>query len=96
MKEKVGKTSVVIVETPQPTKKKIAEVKEMTHKQSANKLVQRRLTRSQIAKEKGKAVISGVTNSPSLKGNLDDILQAIDIEESPLVQADFIKVDEGK
>ena len=33
---------------------------------------------------------------PSLKSNLNDILEAIDIEESPLVQADFIKFDEGK
>ena len=38
--------------------------------------------------------ISG--ESPGLKGNLNDILQAIDIEESPLVQADFINFDEGK
>ena len=33
---------------------------------------------------------------PGLKGSLNDILQAIDIEESPLVQADFISLDEGK
>ena len=31
-----------------------------------------------------------------MKGNLDDILHEIDIEEYPLVQADFIGVDEGK
>ena len=72
---------------------KIAEVKEMTQEQSANKPIQRRLNRSQIAKEKGKSMISG--ESLGLKGNLNDILQAIDIEESPLVQADFIKFDEG-
>lgn len=30
------------------------------------------------------------------KGNLNDLLQAIDIEESPLVQADFNELGEGK
>ena len=52
------------------------------------------MTRSQIEKEKGKTVVS--EESTGLKGSLNDILQAIDIEESPLVQADFIKLDEGK
>ena len=66
----------------------------MTQEQSTNKPVQRRLTRSQIAKEKGKSVISG--EIPGLKGNLNDILEAIEIEESPVVQVDFIKFDEGK
>jgi len=38
-----------------------------------------------------------VTNeSPASKGNLNDILYAIDIEESPLVQADFIELGERK
>ena len=31
-----------------------------------------------------------------VKGNFDDILHAIDIEESPIVQVDFIGVDEHK
>ena len=30
-----------------------------------------------------------------LRGDLNDILQAIEIAESPLVQADFIKLDTG-
>ena len=35
-----------------------------------------------------------VTNENSkLRGNLNDILQAIYIEESPLVQAEFIQLD---
>lgn len=34
--------------------------------------------------------------NPSLKGNLNDILKAIDIAESPLVQADVIEFDKGK
>ena len=54
VKEKVSKTLLVILETPKSTKVKIYEVKEMTQEKSANKPVQRRLTRSQIAKEKGK------------------------------------------
>ena len=49
-----------------------------------------RLTRSQRLKEKGKAVVT-----EGSRGNLNDIIQAIDIEESPLVQANFIKWDTG-
>ena len=49
-----------------------------------------RLTRSQRLKEKGKIVVT-----KGSRGNLNDILQDIDIEESPLVQANFIKVDTG-
>ena len=49
VKEKVSKESMVILETPQPTKENIAEIKEMTQEQSANKPVQRKLTKSQIA-----------------------------------------------
>ena len=88
VKEQVRKTLVVIHETPKSTKEKIAEVKERTQEQSATKPVQRILTRIQIAKEKGKSMISG--ESPSLKGNLNDILKTIDIAESPLVQVDVI------
>ena len=69
---------MVSLETPQPTKEKIAKVREMTQKQSTDKPVQRRLTRSQIAKEKGKSMISG--KSLGLKGNLNDILESIYIE----------------
>jgi len=83
VKEQVSKTPVVILETPKSTKENIYEVKGMTHEYSANKPVQRRLTRSQIAKEKGKSVISG--ESSSLKGDLNDILEAIGITEYPLV-----------
>ena len=43
----------------------------MTQEQSTNTPIQRRLTRSEIAKEKGKSVISG--ESSSLKGDLNDI-----------------------
>ncbi len=94
VKEKVSKAPVVILETPKSTKEKMHEVKGMTQEQSTSKPVQRRLTRSQIAKEKGKTVILG--EGSNLKGDLNDILKAIDIEKSPLVQADVIKSDQGK
>jgi len=66
----------------------------MTQEQSTNTPIQRRLTRSEIAKEKGKSVISG--ESSSLKGDLNDISKSIDISESPLVQVDVIEFDKGK
>lgn len=31
-----------------------------------------------------------------MKGNLDDLLHAIDIEESPIMQANFVEVNEPK
>ena len=54
MKEPEIKTSVIIRETPQPTQKKTTKVKETIQEQSTSKSVQKRLTRSQIAKEKVK------------------------------------------
>ena len=62
----------------------------------ANKQEIQRVIRSQAAASKGKTVVSGTEDSPVIKGNLDDILHAIDIEESPIVQADFIVIDEHK
>jgi len=44
------------------------------------------MTRGQLAKEKGKAVVT--EDTPVSKGSLNDILQEINIEESPLVQED--------
>ena len=41
-----------------------------------------------MAKENGKLV--SIEESPVSKGDLNDLLQAIDIEESPLVQAELI------
>ena len=46
-----------------------------------------------MSKEKGKVVVTN--ENLQLRGDLNDILQAIDIEESPLVQAEFIKLDTG-
>ena len=41
-------------------------------------------------------MVSGTEDSLVIKGDLDDILHAIYIEESPIVQVDFIGVDENK
>ena len=54
------------------------------------------MTRSQAVASKGKTVVLGTEDNPVIKGNLDDILHAIYIEETPIVQADFIRVDEHK
>ena len=54
------------------------------------------MTRSQAVALKGKTVVSVLEDSPVIKGNLDGILHAIDIEETPIVQVDFIGLDEHK
>jgi len=94
VKEQASKTPAVILETPKSTKEKISEVKGKTQEKSTSKPVRKRLIRSQIAKEKGKTVISG--EDSSLKGDLNDILKAIDVTESPLVQVDVTKFDQRK
>lgn len=47
-----------------------------------------------MAKEKGKSV--AIEESPVSKGDLNDLFQAIDIEESPLVHANLIQSGKGK
>ena len=47
--------------------------------QSTSKSAQKRLTGRQLAREKGKTLVS--EEDPGLKGSLNDILKAIDIEE---------------
>lgn len=47
-----------------------------------------------MAKEKGKSV--AIEESSVSRGDLNDLLQAIDIEESPLVQSDLIESDKEK
>jgi len=47
-----------------------------------------------VAKEKGKSV--DIEKSPNSKGDLNDLLQAIDIEESSLVQVDLIESGKEK
>ena len=91
VKEPMINTSLNIQRTPQSAQKKRTHVKETILEQSTSKTTQKKLTRSQRSKEKGKAVVTD--ENLELRGDLNDILQAIDIEESPLVQAEFIKMD---
>src|ERR1700733_2498758 len=86
--------SMVIQDTPQQSLKEKTQIKEGRRESSTGEEVQRRMTRSQLAKEKGKKVVA--EESPGSKGNLNDLLQAIDIEESPLVQADLIESSKDK
>jgi len=69
-------------------------INEVVQEQSVDKTIQRRVTRSQSAKEKGNIVIAG--ESLASKGTLNDLLQAIDIEETPLVQADLLEAGKNK
>lgn len=94
MKDQASKTPTIILETPKSTKEKIFELKGKRQGQSTRKLIQKRLTRRQIAKEKGKTMIS--REGSSLKGDFNDILKAIDITKSPLVWAGVTKFDQRK
>jgi len=85
---------LTIQDTPQQSLKEKTQVKESAHESSTGEGVQRRRTRSQVAKEKGNLVI--IEESPISKGDLNVLLQAIDIEESPVFQADFIESGKDK
>ena len=85
---------LTIQDIPQQSLKEKAQVKEVAHESSTREGVQRRRTRSQVAKEKGKSRI--MEESHVSKGDLNDLLQAIDIEESPLVQADLLESEKDK
>lgn len=87
-------TPLVIQDTPQQSQKGKGHIKNGVQEQSTGETVQRRVTRGQLAKEKGKTVVTKA--SPISKGSLNDFLQAIDIKESPLVQADLIETGKGK
>ena len=54
------------------------------------------MTRSQAVALKGKIIATDMKDIPVINGNLDDIMHAIQIEETPIVQADFIGEDEHK
>ena len=86
-------TSLNIQRTPQIAQKKRIHVKEIIQEYSTSKIAQKKLTRIQRLNDKGKVVVTN--ENLELRGDLNDILQAIDIEEYPLVQADFIKLDTG-
>ena len=87
-------TPLSIQNTPQQSQRKKVQINEVVQEHSVDKTIQRRVTRSQLAKEKGKTVI--VDESPASKGSLNDLLQAIDIEETPLVQAELLEANKNK
>ncbi len=68
---------LTIQDTPQQSLKEKNQVKESAHESSTGEGVQRRRTRRQVAKEKGKSV--AIEESLVSKGDLNDLLQAIDI-----------------
>ena len=71
---------MLVVETPSSTKQRVERVKETKQKQVVSKQEIQRKTRSQATTSKGKSVVSVKVDSPMMKGNLDDIIHAIDIE----------------
>lgn len=85
---------LVIQDTPQQSQKRKFQIKEGVQQQSIGETVHRRVIRSQLAREKGKIMIT--EGSPASKGSLNDFLQAIDIEESPMVRADLMEASKGK
>ena len=91
VKEPMTNTSLNIQKTPKSAQEKRTQAKETIEEQSTSKTDQKKLTRSQRSKEEGKVLVTD--EKLESRGNLNDILQAIDIEESPLVQAYFIKLD---
>lgn len=85
---------LTIQDTPQQYLTEKTRVKERAHESSTGEGVQRRMTRSQVAKEKGKSVT--IEETPVSKGDLNDLLKAIDIEESPLEQVELIESGKDK
>ena len=83
--KRTEKTQVLVAATPSPAKQRSKSVKEAKQKQVSSQQEIKRVTRSQAVASKGKTVVSSTEDSPMIKGNLDDILHAIDIEESPIV-----------
>ena len=81
--------------TPSPAKQRSNIVKEAKQKQDVSRQEIKRVTRSQAVALKGKKIVADTEDNPVIKGNLDDILHEIYIEESPIVQADFIGEDEN-
>ena len=94
VEKRIEKTQVLVAATPSPTKQRLKSVKEAEQKQVASKQEIKTVTRIQVVASKGKIVVLVTEDNPMIKRNLDDILHAIDIEESPIVQADFIGGDE--
>jgi len=94
VEKRTEQTQVLVAPTPLPTKQKTKRVKEAKEKQVSSKHEIKRVTRSQAVALKEKIVARAIEDNQVIKGNLDDILHAIDIEETPIVQVDFIREDE--
>ena len=84
------------LKTPSPAKQRLHGSKETKQKQAVDKQEVQRITRSQATTTKGKSTVLGSSDNLSLRGKLDDILHVIDIEESPIVQAGFVGINERK
>jgi len=83
---------LIIQDQPQQTTKEKAHGKKTIPETSTSEIVSRVRTRSQINKEKGKAV--AVEESPVSKANLNDLLQAINFEQSLPVQIELMQSEQ--
>lgn len=83
---------LIIQDQPQQTTKEKAHGKKTIPETSTSEIVSRVRTRSQINKEKGKVV--AVEESPVSKENLNDLLQAIDFEQSLPVQIELMQSEQ--
>ena len=63
---------LIIQDTPQQSQKEKTQIREGAHESSTGEVVQRRMTRGQLAKEKGKEVV--IEDNPVSKGSINDLL----------------------
>jgi len=83
---------LIIQDQPQQSTKEKAHGKKTIPETSTSEAVSRVRTRSQINKEKGKAV--AVEESPVSKASLNDLLQAIEFEQSLPVQIELMQSEQ--
>lgn len=83
---------LIIQDQPQQATKEKAQSKKTIPETSTSEAVSRVRTRSQINKEKGKAV--AVEESPVSKADLNDLLQAIEFEQSLPVQMELMQSEQ--
>lgn len=82
---------LIIKEQPQPSSKEEAKHKKAVPGPSGSEIVSRVRTRSQISKEKGKALT--VEESPISKASLSDLLEAIEFEQVEPVHIEPMHID---
>ena len=83
---------LIIQDQPQQSAKEKVHGKKTVPKTSTSGVVSRVRTRSQINKEKGKAI--AVEGSPVSKASLNDLLQAIEFEQSLPVQIELMQSEQ--